>query len=282
MTKRKLTKNLRSARIIKITTTVVAIILGIVLGVHQFLPQIKAVLLSETDKEESPKHSTSNANFDSNKTFEFKDINNSSLSVITSNNSNVAVNSNNVTNGNNVANSNNKITQKIENNFSEGSKTINNYSSPILRQLNYKIPETPKPNQITNNQQRIQQQTQSPPVAQGSSFEDQNVKKYFTLIENHRNRGADLAKCNSVRLCLELYNNWQNQANNLLSEIDSYLQQKYRKRSELQQKFGSETFDAQIFPDTKTSLESLQSIFFNRANLFGMLNSSLKNSLNSL
>lgn len=142
----------------------------------------------------------------------------------------------------------------------------------------------PKLNQAPNQQKTNTQQRslQPPPVAQRSSNEDQNIKNYSALIESHRNRGVDLAKFNSVRLCLDLYNNWQNQANNLLSRVDQYVQQNYSRRSELQQQFGNETFDGRIFPDTKSSLESIQSIFFNRADLFGMMNFNLKNSLNSL
>ena len=281
MTKRKIQTSLISNKITKIAVSIFSMVFAFGLVTYKFLPEIKTVLLAESARREEPqKTSDVSSELNTEKTFDRKDIKESSISVITSNNSNVAVNSNNVTNSHNVTNSNNKINQKTENNFSEGSKTVNNYGSPTIQQPNFKSQSAPKLNQTPNQQPRTQEQ--SPPVTRNSSLEDQNIKNYYALIESHRNRGTDLAKCNSVQVCLELYNNWQNQANNLLSEIDSYIQQNYRKRSELQQEFGSETFDVQIFPDTKSSLQSLQKIFFSRADLFGMLNSTLKNSLNSI
>lgn len=274
-TKRNTTKNLRTNKIIKTTSIIVSVILGIIFGIYQFMPQIKNALSSESAKKEA-QQTTDDSSPDTQKRFNIGDVKDSSVSVITSSNSNVAVNSNNVANSNNVTNSNNKLNQKIENNFREGSKTINNYSSSITQQPNYKPQFLSKSNQTPNTQQ------QPPSVTRSSSPEDRNIKNYFAMIENHRNRGVDMAKCNSVQVCLELYDNWQNQANNLLTEIDNYLQQKYQKRSELQQQFGNEIFDTRIFPDTKSSLESIQGIFFNRADVFGMMNFSLKNSLNPL
>jgi hypothetical protein len=281
MTKRKPKSSSNSNKFIKTVTVAFSLLITLGLVAYKFLPEIKAVLLSESaKKEELQKTSDDKSNTELEKHFDVQAFNESSVSVITSNNSNVAVNSNNLINSNNVVNSNNKINQKTENNFSEGSKTFNNYGSSITQQPNFKPQSAPKSNQPPAQQLKTQQQP--PSVARNYSLEDQNIRNYFALIESHRNRGVDLAKCKSVKLCLNLYNSWQNQANNLLSEIDGYLQQKYRKRSELQQKFGSETFNTQIFPDTKDSLESIQSIFFNRADLFGMMNSTLKSSFNSI
>ena len=189
---------------------------------------------------------------------------------------NSTVNSNN--------NSNNKTEQKIENNqkienIQQGSQTINNFTNGSQSLSNDKPKSTGMMNQTTNKPQMPRQQFQSPPVAQVTTLNDSNIENYLALIESHRNRGAGLAKCDSVRLCLALYNNWQDQANNLLDEIDNYIRQRYRKRSELQQEFGSETLTAQIFIDTKDSLESLRTIFFTRAKTFGSMTTYLKNSL---
>jgi hypothetical protein len=184
---------------------------------------------------------------------EISNISNSSVSTIT------------------ASNSNNKITQKIENNVNEGAKVYNNYNTQILPKSSESSPKTLKPNKTAPQQiQSVLQQFQSS-TKQPSILEDSTIGEYLTLIKKHRNDGADLAKCNLVQLCLEEYNNWQNEANNLLTQVDNYIKNTCHKRSELQQKFSSKTLDGRYFPDTKDSLESLQSLFFSRVETFGLV-----------
>lgn len=272
--KRNLKKNQRAINTTKITGIVASVILGVFLGIYQFLPQIKSALAGATTKKEA-QQSADISKPKAQESFNVSDISNSSVSVVTSSNSNVAVNSTIVSNTNNIANTNNKINQKIENNFQQNSQTINNYGDSTLQQTNANPQRPILPKQETKVPPQVSRQQ---PTTQGS-IKDPNIENYLALLQQHRDRGASLAKCNSVRLCLKLYNEWQDQGNNLLRGIDNYIQQKYQRRSELQQEFGNEPLSQQIFPETPESLGNIQSIFFSRAKFFGMMDIHLKGEL---
>ena len=105
MTKRKPKTNPNSNKLNKIAAVVFSLFITFGLIAYKFLPEVKTVLLSESSKkEETQKSSETTSELDTKKHFDLKGINESSISVITSNNSNVAVNSNNVSNSNNVIN----------------------------------------------------------------------------------------------------------------------------------------------------------------------------------
>lgn len=197
-------------------------------------------------------------------------------SVEFSNNKSTITNS--TVNSNN--NSNNKTEQKIENHFQDGSKTVNNYGNPIQSLPNKKPQTTTETDQKINKQQQgPQQQFQFPPVAQTPSFNDANIENYLNLIQQHRDKGVDLAKCNAIQVCLAAYNSWQNQGGMLLSQIDRYIQEKYGRRSELQQEFGNESFETGYMINSESMLQSLKTLFFVRAKTFGSMDFYLKRSL---
>lgn len=212
------------------------------------------------------KNSIANSNITSNSNVTA----NSTVTTITTGNGNISVNSNSSAN---VTNSNNQT--KIDN--TKNTNIQNQYFQSDLNDSG-KDKKTARPDKKLSSQS--QAPTMPPTIEQKNEIptrpfsinNDPEYKTYLNSIIALHDEGADLSDCKNVQACVRSYNIWHREVTQLLSEVEIFIQQKYRKRTYLTRRFDRLNINPPAIAE-QDQVSYCRTLFFSQVELFGGINS---------